>query len=68
MDDANKVTLKAKNDLSNSRIARNKEFYEKETGLIELGRGDKLYIKSVFGAKSPEYQQVSGIIFRSYKN
>ncbi len=65
---ANNAVLKSENDLSNARITRNKEFYDPQTGLVEIGRGDKLYIKAVFGASSPQYRQVSGISFRSLRN
>ena len=68
MNTANNAVLKAENDLSNARITRNKEFYDPQTGLVEIGRGDKLYIKAVFGASSPQYHQVSGISFRSLRN
>ncbi len=68
LDNANKAVLKVENDLSNCRLIRNKEFYAPETGLTELARADKLYIKALFGANSPQYHQVSGIGFKSLKN
>jgi hypothetical protein len=68
MNTANEALLKAENDLSNARLSRNKEFYDPETGLVEIGKGDKLYIKAIFGATSPQYRQVSGISFKSYGN
>ena len=68
LDNANKAVLKDENDLSNCRLIRNKEFYAPETGLTERARADKLYIKALFGANSPQYHQVSGIGFKSLKN
>jgi len=68
MDKANKAVLKAENDLSNSRLARNTEFYAPTTGLTEIAKADKLYIKALFGANSPQYHQVSGIGFKNLKN
>lgn len=64
-------SLKTKNDaviaaeipLSNARLARNKELYEENTGLVDLAADVKSYIKSVFGATSPEFKQVSGLLF-----
>lgn len=64
-------SLKSKNDaviaaeipLSNARLARNKELYEENTGLVDLAADVKSYIKSVFGATSPEFKQVSGLLF-----
>ena len=49
--------------LSNSRIARNKTLYQPKTGLYDVAQDVKKYVKSVFGATSPEYKQVSGIKF-----
>ena len=68
MDTANKAALKADNDLSNCRLTRNNEFYAPESGLTEVAKADKLYIKALFGANSPQYHQLSGIPFRTYKN
>ena len=68
MDNANKAVLKAENDLSNGRLARNTEFYASTTGITAIGKADKLYIKALFGASSPQYNQVAGIGFVTYKN
>jgi len=69
------TSLKAKNDaavnssiaFSNARIARNDIFYKPLTGLVDLSVDVKNYIKSVFFAKSPQYKQVSGLIFKAVK-
>jgi len=63
--------FKAKNEtvkntqmmLSNARISRNKIFYNPESGLIKLSGDVKKYVKSVYGAASPEFRQVSGLSF-----
>ena len=68
MDNANKIALKAENDLSNSRLSRNAEFYAPHTGLTEIGKADKLYIKALFGAHSAQFYQVAGIGFTTHKN
>ena len=65
--------LKAKNSavvetttpLSNSRIARNEIMYAPTTGLVDVAFDTKVYIKSVFGASSPQYKQVSKLEFKS---
>lgn len=49
--------------VSNARIARNNVLYAPVTGLVEIAGSVKKYIKSVFGATSPEYKQVSSIKF-----
>ncbi|MEP7171235.1 MAG: hypothetical protein ABI855_17840, partial [Bacteroidota bacterium] len=54
-------------DLSNGRINRNKVLYLKNTGLYDIAQEVKKYVKSVFGASSLEYKQVSKIKFTTYK-
>jgi len=69
------TSLKAKNDaavttgiaFSNARIVRNDILYKPLTGLVDLSVDVKNYIKSVYGAKSPQYKQVSGLIFKAVK-
>ena len=63
--------LKAKNaavvesyiPLSNARIRRNDLLYKENSGLYDVALDVKNYIKSVFGATSPQYKQVSKIKF-----
>ncbi len=70
------VDLTAKNtavatayaSISNSRIARNETLYSSSTGLVETANEVKKYIKSVFGASSPQFAQVKGIQFKIIKN
>ena len=49
--------------LSNSRIARNKILYSENTGLVDVALDSKTYIKSIFGATSPQYKQISKLRF-----
>lgn len=49
--------------VSNARLNRNKKLYDQESGLLNTAAEVKTYIKSVFGAKSPEFAQVKGIAF-----
>ena len=53
--------------ISNSRIARNETLYSSSTGLVETANEVKKYIKSVFGASSPQFAQVKGIEFKKLK-
>ena len=54
---------------NNAMIARDKELYETETGLVDIAYEVKNYVKSVFGATSPQYHQISGLEFsRPYDN
>jgi hypothetical protein len=64
----NEVVKTAQMLLSNARISRNKLFYDRETGLVKVASDVKKYVKSVFGATSPEYTQVSGVEFAIQKN
>ncbi len=66
--------LKAKNSsvvtsnvsLSNARIARNDIMYKENTGLVDITIDIKTYIKSVFGATSPQFKQISNLKFINY--
>lgn len=64
----NEVVKTTQMQLSNARISRNKLFYHRETGLVKVTTEVKKYVKSVFGATSPEYAQVSGVEFTMQKN
>jgi hypothetical protein len=68
---AKQTDLTAKNNavataytaISNSRIARNTLFYKEETGLLDIVADVKKYIKSIYGATSPQFAQVKGLKF-----
>lgn len=51
-------------NVSNSRITRNNTLYNDTNGLVEIALEVKKYIKSVFGASSPEFAQVKSIEFK----
>ena len=53
--------------VSNSRIDRNKMLYNVDNGLVDIATEVKKYIKSVYGAASPEFAQVKGIEFKRIK-
>jgi hypothetical protein len=67
--------LKAKNlavtnaevALNNARIVRNDIMYKDNTGLVDIALDVKTYIKSVFGATSPQYKKISKLRFRKPK-
>ncbi|MEI7596654.1 MAG: hypothetical protein WCK02_12965 [Bacteroidota bacterium] len=67
--------LKAKNatviakttPLSNARIARNEIFNNPKTGLVASASDAKAYIKSLYGASSPQYKQISKLAFKAIK-
>lgn len=49
---------------SNHRIIRQDELYHPGSGLVAIAGKVKSYIKSLFGAASPQYRQVSGLLFK----
>ena len=52
--------------ISNERIARNKTIYG-PAGIVDTAEDVKKYVKSLYGATSPEYAQVKGIPFKGFK-
>jgi hypothetical protein len=54
--------------VSNARINRNNILYAQGTGLVDLAGDVKSYVKSVFGATSPQYKQVSSLKFTKVKS
>jgi hypothetical protein len=63
----NKVAI-AYTGVSNARIDRNKTLYKEDNGLVDTASEVKKYIKSVYGATSPEFGQVKGIAFKNIKS
>ncbi|MHB9141787.1 MAG: hypothetical protein ACYC25_07940 [Paludibacter sp.] len=67
--------LKSKNDAavaatiesSNARIARNNVLYKPLTGLVDLSVDVKNYVKAIYGASSPQYKQISKLVFKAIK-
>jgi len=53
---------------SNARINRNTVLYNPLTGLVQTALEVKKYVKSVFGASSPQFKQVSGLEFTNVKD
>ncbi|MGL4909123.1 MAG: hypothetical protein ACRC3G_07305 [Bacteroidales bacterium] len=48
---------------SNAMIARDKILYGENTGLVDIALSVKKYVKSLFGATSREYKQISKLEF-----
>ena len=63
----NTAVATAYTSISNSRITRNETLYSSTTGLVETANEVKKYVKSVFGASSPQFAQVKGIEFKKLK-
>lgn len=63
--DHNQRVSNANVEISNARLERNKVLYKEDNGLVDTAAEAKKYIKSVFGASSPEFAQVKGIAFKN---
>ena len=48
-------------------ITRNTYLYQPDNGLVDIALDVKKYVKSVFGAKSPQYAEISGLEFKKLK-
>ena len=59
----NSAVATAYTNVSNSRIARDTTIYGADTGLFDIATEVKKYVKSVFGANSPQFAQIKGIEF-----
>ena len=55
----NTAVVTATTPLSNARISRNDILYKPNTGLVIIALDTKTYIKSLYGATSQQYKQVS---------
>ena len=63
LQNANKNVITAEVAYSNTRISRDTILYKPNTGLFDVASDVKKYVKSIFGATSPQYKQISGIKF-----
>lgn len=63
----NSAVVAASTPLSNARILRNEVLYKANTGLVDITLDTKTYIKSLYGATSPQYRQVSKLEFKSVR-
>jgi hypothetical protein len=50
-------------NLGNARIHRDAILYDPEKGLTVVASNSKDYIRSVFGQNSPEFRQISSLVF-----
>ena len=51
-------------NISNSRSSRNTTLYSTEGSIFDVASEVKKYVKSIYGASSPEFAQVKGIEFK----
>ena len=62
---SNSQALATENQLDIARASRNETLYKPEEGMIDTAKDAKMYIKSLFGARSEQYKQISGLAFKS---
>ncbi len=63
----NQAVAQADTVVTNARIARTQALYADDTGLVDIAGEVKKYVKSLFGASSPEYKAISGLKFTKAK-
>ena len=63
----NTAVINAYTNYSNARITRDSILYGQTSGLVDVALEVKKYVKSVFGATSPQYKQVSKLEFKRPK-
>ncbi|MDD5572012.1 MAG: hypothetical protein PHD97_12755 [Bacteroidales bacterium] len=61
---ANTSVINAHTAYTNTNIGRNSVLYQPVVGLFDIANEVKKYVKSVFGAISPQFKQISKIKFR----
>jgi hypothetical protein len=64
---SNTAVINAHTAFSNAKISRDGVLYATNTGLYDVACEVKKYVKSVFGATSPQFHQVSKVHFTSRK-
>lgn len=63
----NKNFINANAQVKKARINRNKKLYDPTEGLINRAKLVKIYVKSLYGASSPQYKDINAIKFRTLK-
>jgi len=59
----NTAVINAFVPLNSARIMRDEVLYAPLTGLVDISVDVKTYVKSVFGATSPQYKSISSLLF-----
>ena len=63
----NTAVINAYTTVSNARLSRDQSLYNTTNGLCETAKEVKMYVKSLYGATSPQYKLISGLEFKSRK-
>lgn len=62
----NLLAITATNSLNLARNQRNLSFYGPQTGLYDITKKTKSYIRQIFGSASAQYHQATAIKFKKY--
>ena len=63
----NTAVINAYTTVSNARLSRDQSLYNTTNGLCETAKEVKMYVKSLYGATSPQYKLISGLEFKARK-
>jgi hypothetical protein len=64
----NTAVINATVPLNNARISRDQVLYTPLTGIVDISVDVKTYVKSIFGATSPQYKLISKLELKSVKS
>jgi len=64
----NDAVVSTHQSFDDALLVRHEILYQKNTGLVDLGMDTKSYLRSLFGASSPEYKQISKLRFTVIKS
>jgi DNA repair exonuclease SbcCD ATPase subunit len=64
----NAAVISATVPLNNARISRDQVLYTPLTGIVDISVDVKTYVKSIFGATSPQYKLISKLELKSIKS
>jgi len=67
MQTKNSELIDAYTQYSNAMLERNQTLYNPLSGLVQTSKEIKQYVKSIFGASSPQFKQINGIEFKVIK-
>lgn len=67
LESATELVDQTESELNTKMIERDRILYAEETGLYTIAMNVKRYVKSTYGATSPEYTTVSAIEFKTRK-
>lgn len=65
MQQANSEVMQATTDLLNARQGRDSALFHPDNGLVTLARAVKKYVKSAYGAGTPQHKQLTELRFSS---